>query len=73
MKLDLAELSVAIGSTATPAPRQISAFSTDSRSVEPGALFFALRGDRFDGNDFLELAFVRGAAAAVVDGTACGR
>ena len=66
MKLDLAELSVAIGSTATPAPRQISAFSTDSRSVEPGALFFALRGDRFDGNDFLELAFVRGAAAAVV-------
>jgi UDP-N-acetylmuramoyl-tripeptide--D-alanyl-D-alanine ligase len=40
---------------------------TDSRSVKPGDLYFALKGGRFDGHDFLADAFARGAAAAVVD------
>jgi len=39
---------------------------TDTRKVEPGALFVALEGDRFDGHDFVAEAFVRGAAGAVV-------
>ena len=31
--------------------------TTDSRQVPPGAVFFALKGERFDGNDFaLEVA-----------------
>lgn len=67
MTLDLAQLAVAIGSPVIPAPREVAAFSTDSRSVAPGALFFALRGERFDGNDFVEAALERGAAAAVAD------
>jgi UDP-N-acetylmuramoyl-tripeptide--D-alanyl-D-alanine ligase len=41
--------------------------STDSRNVLAGELFIALRGERFDGHDFLAAALERGAAAAVVD------
>src|SRR5205823_2981993 len=40
--------------------------STDSRSLVPGDLFFAVKGDTFDGHDFVSQAFERGAAAAVV-------
>ncbi|MCC7496284.1 MAG: UDP-N-acetylmuramoyl-tripeptide--D-alanyl-D-alanine ligase [Bryobacterales bacterium] len=67
MRLDLAELARAMGSAVIPASMPVAAFSTDSRSVAPGALFFALRGERFDGNDFVQTAFAAGAAAAVAD------
>lgn len=45
----------------------VRSVSTDSRALEPGALFVAIRGRRFDGHDFVEEAFRRGAAAAVVE------
>lgn len=41
--------------------------TTDSRKILPNTLFFALKGDRFDGNDFAEEAIKKGALAAVVD------
>ncbi len=41
--------------------------STDSRSLQSGDLFIALRGDRFDGNDYLGVAQQQGAIAAVTD------
>jgi UDP-N-acetylmuramoyl-tripeptide--D-alanyl-D-alanine ligase len=41
--------------------------STDTRSVGKGQLFVAIRGERFDGHDFLAMAKERGAAAALVD------
>ena len=41
--------------------------STDTRALKPGELFVALRGERFDGHDFLAAAARAGAAAAVVD------
>jgi UDP-N-acetylmuramoyl-tripeptide--D-alanyl-D-alanine ligase len=44
-----------------------SRISIDSRTVEPGALFFALKGERFDGHDFVEEALHQGAVAAVVE------
>lgn len=44
--------------------------TTDSRSVQPGDLFFALRGERFDGNQYAQSALDRGAAFAVVDAPA---
>ncbi|WP_420239536.1 UDP-N-acetylmuramoyl-tripeptide--D-alanyl-D-alanine ligase [Telmatobacter bradus] len=44
----------------------VSGYSIDSRTVQPGELFFAVRGDRFDGHDFVAAAAGRGAAAAVV-------
>ena len=40
---------------------------TDSRSLVPGDLFWALKGENFDGNDFAVAALEQGAAAAVVD------
>jgi UDP-N-acetylmuramoyl-tripeptide--D-alanyl-D-alanine ligase len=46
---------------------QVSGVEIDSRDVMPGDLFFALRGESTDGHRFLDSAFARGAAAAVVD------
>lgn len=40
--------------------------STDSRSIEPGAVFFALKGERFDGNDFAMEVAEKGIACLVV-------
>ena len=41
--------------------------STDSRTIEAGALFVALRGERFDGHEYLGAARESGAAAAMVE------
>ena len=41
-------------------------YSIDSRTVQPGELFFAVKGDRLDGHDFVEAALSRGAIGAVV-------
>ena len=41
--------------------------STDSRAVAPGELFVALRGERFDGHDFVAAAAQRGVAIFLVD------
>jgi UDP-N-acetylmuramoyl-tripeptide--D-alanyl-D-alanine ligase len=46
--------------------RPLVGVSTDTRSVQPGDLFVALRGERFDAHDFLAEAVARGAAALVV-------
>src|SRR5690606_33044851 len=40
--------------------------STDTRSIQTGSLFVALRGERFDAHDFLHEAAARGARGAVV-------
>lgn len=40
--------------------------ATDTRTVAPGDLFVAIKGERFDGHDFVAAAFARGAAAALV-------
>ncbi len=41
-------------------------YSIDSRTVRPGELFFAVKGERLDGHDFVEQALSQGAIAAVV-------
>ncbi|WP_297448099.1 UDP-N-acetylmuramoyl-tripeptide--D-alanyl-D-alanine ligase [uncultured Alistipes sp.] len=41
--------------------------STDSRKIVPDSLFFALHGERFDGNRYAAAALEAGAAVAVVD------
>ncbi|MGH9392671.1 MAG: UDP-N-acetylmuramoyl-tripeptide--D-alanyl-D-alanine ligase [Terriglobales bacterium] len=40
--------------------------SIDTRTLAPGDLYYALRGERFDGHDFVEAALAAGARAAVV-------
>ncbi|MBL7690440.1 MAG: UDP-N-acetylmuramoyl-tripeptide--D-alanyl-D-alanine ligase [Flavipsychrobacter sp.] len=41
--------------------------STDTRKIAPGSIFFALKGDNFDGNRFVDQALEAGAAYAVTD------
>ncbi len=41
--------------------------SIDSRNLKPGEIFFALKGENFNGNSFVEQAFRNGAAYAIVD------
>jgi UDP-N-acetylmuramoyl-tripeptide--D-alanyl-D-alanine ligase len=43
--------------------------STDTRTLEPGALFVALTGENFDGHDFIQQAIDAGAVAALVSRT----
>ncbi|MDR0383660.1 MAG: UDP-N-acetylmuramoyl-tripeptide--D-alanyl-D-alanine ligase [Spirochaetaceae bacterium] len=51
----------------TPAYRGFDSVCADSREAAPGALFFALPGERSDGHAFVRDAFRAGAAGAVVD------
>jgi UDP-N-acetylmuramoyl-tripeptide--D-alanyl-D-alanine ligase len=44
-----------------------SSVSTDTRTLAPGALFVALRGERFDGHDYASAAVERGAVALLVE------
>ena len=46
---------------------------SDTRSIEPGDLFVALRGERFDANDFLAQAKAKGAVAALCQGDAAAQ
>jgi UDP-N-acetylmuramoyl-tripeptide--D-alanyl-D-alanine ligase len=46
---------------------------TDTRSLQPGDLFVALRGERFDAHDFLAQARTQGAVAALCDADAADR
>jgi len=48
------------------ADADFGAVSTDTRSLPSGALFVALEGERFDGNDYVAAAAARGAAGALV-------
>jgi UDP-N-acetylmuramoyl-tripeptide--D-alanyl-D-alanine ligase len=68
VKATLAELARAIGAT-LPAAHDalIEGWSVDSRTIRPGELFFALKGPRFDGHDFVGEALARGAVGAVVE------
>ncbi len=47
--------------------RSIAGVSTDSRTIKKGDVFFALRGDRFDGADYVEKVIESGALCAVVN------
>ena len=60
-----AEAEAATGGYST-APWQATGVSIDTRSLQPGDLFIAVRGDRYDAHDFLEDAFAAGAPAAMV-------
>lgn len=46
--------------------KTITGVSTDSRTLAAGELFFALKGENFDGHGFVREAFAKGASAAVI-------
>ena len=54
------------GALDSPGIMRFTGVSTDSRTLRPGELFVPLIGERFDGHDYLEEAFRKGAAGAVV-------
>ncbi|MEI8134248.1 MAG: UDP-N-acetylmuramoyl-tripeptide--D-alanyl-D-alanine ligase [bacterium] len=56
-----------IGFKSLSPARKINHVSTDSRSVKKGDLFIALRGENFDGHEFIQHVQEKGATAAIVD------
>lgn len=73
MKLTLAEAAMGAGavleapaSIAHAGERIAQGYSIDSRTIRSGELFFAVRGERFDGHTFIDAALDRGAVGAVV-------
>ncbi len=73
MKLLLARIAEFIGASDQAATGQydghamVQGYSIDSRTVQPGELFFAVKGERLDGHDFVAQALRQGAIAAVVE------
>jgi len=66
MQFLLSEIAKCVGGHLTGADVAVSSVSIDSRTVQPGQLYIAIKGERFDGNEFVELAAQAGAAAAMV-------
>ena len=66
MNWRLSEIQRAVGGAQAGPDQTIAGVSTDTRSIGAGQLFVALRGDRFDGHDFLEQAIAAGAGALLV-------
>jgi len=67
VKITVSEILEATGGQLLAGPkwRIITGVSTDSRTIKPGQLFVALKGERFDGHDFIDKAVANGAAAVV--------
>jgi len=67
MKRTLRDAATVIGGQLVGDDRPYGAVATDSRTLQPGSLFVALRGPTFDGGDFVAAAAVRGAIGAIVE------
>jgi UDP-N-acetylmuramoyl-tripeptide--D-alanyl-D-alanine ligase len=67
MNLSLEEIASAVGGTLDgPANLKVRGYSIDTRTLNAGELFFAIRVPHFDGHDFLSQAAEKKAAAAVI-------
>jgi UDP-N-acetylmuramoyl-tripeptide--D-alanyl-D-alanine ligase len=66
MAMQLSEAAQVLAGRYTGADVPFRGVSTDTRQLQPGALFFALQGPNFDGHGFIETAREQGAAAAAV-------
>jgi UDP-N-acetylmuramoyl-tripeptide--D-alanyl-D-alanine ligase len=74
MKLMLSRIAEFVSAAGSFAPEEVAqGYSIDSRTVGAGQLFFAVKGERLDGHDFVEQALERGAVAAVVRRDQLGR
>ena len=67
MTLNLQEVALAIGANTHPPPLAVAGWSVDTRTQNPGDVYFALRGPNHDGHDFLDAAIDKGASAVVVE------
>lgn len=51
----------------------VTGISIDTRTITPGEAFFAIKGDRLDGHDYVEAALAKGASLAVVDAASAAK
>jgi UDP-N-acetylmuramoyl-tripeptide--D-alanyl-D-alanine ligase len=67
MTLDLQEVARIAGAVGDFPPVPITGWSVDTRTQNPGDLYFALRGPNHDGHDYVRAAMEKGAAGVVVE------
>ncbi len=67
MRRTLEDFAASCGGTLRGADKTFSGVSSDTRTLKQGELFVALRGPRFNANEFVSVALAAGAAGAVVD------
>jgi UDP-N-acetylmuramoyl-tripeptide--D-alanyl-D-alanine ligase len=65
--MDLREAALGVGGELRGANARFATVSSDTRTIKNGALFVALRGERYDGHEYIAAARARGAVAAMVD------
>ena len=70
-KLTLSQIASAVGGCCQSG-KEVLAVCTDTRKIEPGSLFIAIKGERFDGHDFIAQAFEKGAVGAIADHPVAG-
>ncbi|CAG4884110.1 UDP-N-acetylmuramoyl-tripeptide:D-alanyl-D-alanine ligase [Georgfuchsia toluolica] len=63
----ISEAAALLGARTANADMTFTSVFSDSRAIVKDGLFIALRGERFDGHDFVAAAIAQGAAAAMVD------
>lgn len=61
------EVAIALAVPETSSPWKATGVSIDSRTLKPGDLYIAIRGDTHDGHAFVADSFAKGAVAAIVD------
>lgn len=66
--MNLSDIAAILSLTGIPA-MEITGFSIDSRTLSPGNMFVALKGDNFDGHDYIAQAVEKGAAAILCEKT----
>ncbi|HMK22530.1 MAG TPA: UDP-N-acetylmuramoyl-tripeptide--D-alanyl-D-alanine ligase, partial [Terriglobales bacterium] len=67
MKLPLSKVEEFLGASGECELKEVAqGYSIDSRTIRPGELFFAVKGERLDGHDFVHQALEKGAVSAVV-------
>jgi UDP-N-acetylmuramoyl-tripeptide--D-alanyl-D-alanine ligase len=71
MKIPLRDVAGVLG-LAVESDAVVTGWSVDSRTIQPGDLFFALRGPNHDGHAYVGEVFRKGAVAAVVDREVAG-
>jgi UDP-N-acetylmuramoyl-tripeptide--D-alanyl-D-alanine ligase len=67
MTLELHEVAGAMGASGRPPSVKVTGWSVDTRTQNPGDVYFALRGPNHDGHDFVGAAVDKGASAVVVE------
>ena len=64
--LKLSEIAIAVGSTVA-IDGEITEISTDTRTIPNGCLFVAIKGENFDGHDYIPMDFEKGAKEVITE------